>query len=69
MHRMLTAIVLLVALTTSTSLAAAQEATPVAGRDRMIADTMGLPELAITATADAWRACRPRRPPAATSLP
>jgi hypothetical protein len=33
---------------------AAQEATPAAGKDRLLADPMGLPELAITATADAY---------------
>jgi len=57
MPRVLTAIVMLLALTLSgftASLAAAQGATPAAGRDRMLTDTMGLPELRITATADAY---------------
>jgi hypothetical protein len=57
MPRMLTAIVMLLALTLSgftAPLAAAQEATPAAGKDRLLTDTMGLPELAITATADAY---------------
>src|ERR687898_141260 len=56
MPQMLTAIVMLLALTLSgftAPLVAAQEATPAAGKDRLLADTMGLPELAITATADA----------------
>jgi len=54
---MLAAIVLLLAWTLSsftTPLATAQEATPAAGKDRLLADTMGLPELAITATAEAF---------------
>src|SRR5215210_5686010 len=57
MPRMLTAIVMLLALTLSgftAPLVAAQEATPAAGKDRLLTDTMGLPELAITATADAY---------------
>src|SRR5215203_1840161 len=57
MPRMLAAIVLLLAWTLSsftTPLATAQEATPAAGKDRLLADTMGLPELAITATADGY---------------
>jgi hypothetical protein len=54
---MLAAIVLLFAWTLSSvtaPLAAAQEATPAAGKDRLLTDTMGLPELAITATAEAY---------------
>jgi len=54
---MLAALVLLLALTVTgftAPLAAAQDATPAAGRDRLLAETMGLPELAITATADAY---------------
>ena len=57
MPRLLTAIVVLLTWTLSGltgPLAAAQEATPAAGKDRLLADTMGLPELAITATADAF---------------
>jgi hypothetical protein len=57
MPRMLTTIVMLLALTLSgftAPLVAAQEATPAAGKDRLLADKMGLPELAITATADAY---------------
>jgi len=57
MPRLLTAIVVLLTWTLSghtAPLAAAQEATPAAGKDRLLADTMGLPELAITATADAF---------------
>ncbi len=57
MPRMLAAIVLLLALTLSgftASIVAAQEATPTAGKDNLFADTMGLPELAITATTDAF---------------
>jgi hypothetical protein len=57
MPRMLAALVLLLALTVSGStapLAAAQDATPAAGRERLLAETMGSPELAITATADAY---------------
>jgi hypothetical protein len=56
MPRMLVMIGLLLALSTSgftASLAAAQDATPAAGADHLFADTMGLPELAITATTDA----------------
>src|SRR5215207_11601098 len=57
MPRLLTAIVVLLTWTLSgltAPLAAAQEATPTAGKDRLLADTMGLPELAVTATADAF---------------
>src|SRR5215208_6105006 len=57
MPRMLTAIVMLLALTLSgftAPLVAAQEATPAAGKDRLLTETMGLPELAITATAEAY---------------
>ena len=57
MPRMLAAIVMLLGLTLSgvtASLTAAQEATPAAGKDRLLTDTMGLPELAITATAEAY---------------
>ena len=57
MSRMLAMIVLLLALSTSgftASLAVAQEATPTAGADRMFTEMLGLPELAITATADAF---------------
>ena len=57
MPRMLAAIVLLLTLTMTSitaPLTAAQDATPAAGKDRLITDTMGLPELAITATADAY---------------
>jgi hypothetical protein len=54
---MLAALAVLLTLTIggfTASLATAQEATPAAGKDRLLADTMGLPELAITATADAY---------------
>jgi hypothetical protein len=57
MPRILAALVLLLALTLSAftaPLATAQDATPAAGKDRLLADTMGLPELTITATADAY---------------
>jgi hypothetical protein len=57
MPRMLAALAVLLTLTIggfTASLATAQEATPAAGKDRLLADTMGLPELAITATADAY---------------
>ncbi len=57
MHRTLTAIVFLLALIAggfASSLAGAQDAAPEAGKDRPLADTMGLPELAITATADGF---------------
>src|SRR5215207_10629982 len=57
MPRMLAAIVLLLTLTMTSitaPLTAAQDATPAAGKDRLLADTMGLPELAITATADGY---------------
>src|SRR5215212_4522384 len=57
MPRILVAIVLLMALIFSgfgAPLAAAQDATPAASKDRLLADTMGLPELAITAITDAY---------------
>ena len=56
MPRLLTAIVVLLTWTLGglTAPLAAQEATPTAGKDRLLTDTMGLPELAITATADAF---------------
>jgi hypothetical protein len=57
MHRILATIVLVLALSTSgytALLAAAQEATPTPGKDRLLADTMGLPELAITATPSSY---------------
>jgi hypothetical protein len=57
MPRVLTAIVMLLALTLSSIAAsptAAQEATPAAGKDRLLTDTMGLPELMITATAEGY---------------
>ena len=56
MPRMVVMIGLLLALSMSGFTAphtAAQEATPSAGQDHLFADTMGLPELAINATADA----------------
>src|SRR5919106_6184874 len=57
MSRNLGAIVLLLALSLcgfTAPLTAAQEATPAAGQDHLFADTMGLPELVITATAEAF---------------
>ena len=57
MPRMFVAIVLLLAMTIggfTASLTTAQEATPAAGKDNLFADTLGLPELAITATTDTF---------------
>ena len=57
MPRLLVAIVRLFAVSMSgftASLATAQEATPTAGQEHLFADTMGLPELAITATTGAY---------------
>jgi hypothetical protein len=54
---MLAALMLLFGLTLggfTTPFAGAQDATPAAGNDRLLADTMGLPELAIAATADGY---------------
>jgi hypothetical protein len=54
---MFVAIVLLLAMTIggfTASLTTAQEATPAAGKDNLFADTLGLPELAITATTDTF---------------
>jgi hypothetical protein len=50
---LLATVMAVVLLCTGMASVAAQEATPTAGHDHMFADTMGLPELAITATTDA----------------
>jgi hypothetical protein len=54
MPRTLVALALLFALLVTPAVATAQEATPAAGADRRFTDLTGLPELALTGTADGY---------------